>query len=381
MQAHGLHFKRVVFWEPSVSPHKAPLFRAITRARPGIELVNVAQVAMAPGRSAMGWESPPPQGYAEVIGPSAAQCAAIAGERPGDTFHVFSGMRHVPCIVHGLQAVQAIGARFAIMSEPRVNEGIKGWGRYLLSWTSEGNLRRSATCVFAIGRNGPSWFRSVGYPAAKVFPFAYFIDPLQPVEVAPRAPDVGIRIGYLGRLVRAKGVFDLVSAFGSFAKGEARLELAGPFGGEETALRAAIGACAGEVALHGSLPMAQVASFLTFIDVLVLPSITKDDGWGVVVTEALMAGVPVVATYCVGASLVLDNPRLGTVVAPHAPDQLVAAIRRVAQADNLTRAERQWRIDWAQAHLSADAGAAYFWSVIDNRTGVAACPQPFYQQL
>ncbi|MDP1045310.1 glycosyltransferase, partial [Klebsiella pneumoniae] len=66
--------------------------------------------------------------------------------------------------------------------------------------------------------------------------------------------------------------------------------------------------------MHGVLPMSDVNCFFRQVDVLVLASTTADDGWGVVVSEALMCGVAVVATATVGASVVLERSLFGRCV-------------------------------------------------------------------
>jgi len=371
--------RRLVFWEPNVSPHKVLLFKAIKKLCPHVDLVLVAQASISNDRKAMGWATPLADGYTEIVAPDVATCRKVARECPNDSFHVFSGMRHVECIVEGLRVVREVESKFALMSEPRVNEGIRGALRFLQSLITEGSLRRNATCVFAIGRNGPSWFTSVGYSKNKVFPFAYFIDQLASESIEQTNPRAALRIGYLGRIVRAKGIFTLLDAFAMFTKTEAVLVLAGPVAEEASTIESAAIRCPGTVKFVGPIPMATVASFLSGLDVLVLASITKDDGWGVVVTEALMIGLPVVATTCVGASLVLNDDRLGVAVAPNAPLELAAAIRRVSKPENLSEAARAWRKDWAREHLSAQAGARYFWSVLEHQFSGSARPAPFYE--
>lgn len=372
--------KRIVFWEPSVSPHKTPLFKAIKQLRPNVELLHIAQSEISPERQAMGWISSKPDGYEQIVNPDNETCKAAISDRATESFHVFSGMRHVPCIVEGLRQATDLEVSFAIMSEPRVDEGLHGLLRYIESWVTEGKLRNKCAGVFAIGRNGPTWFRSVGYQPSKVFPFAYFIDPFDSIQVSTHTKTTSLRIGYLGRLVRSKGIFALLDAFKYFSNRNAELHLAGPMGDEEPAIRAAIQSYDQSVVLHGAMPMTQVATFLNSVDVLVLPSITKD-GWGVAVTEALMVGLPVVTTTCVGASLVLNDKRLGVSVAPNSAKELALGIRAVTCPENLTAEVKTWRKDWANAHLSARAGASYFWAVLDHCTMDARLPPPFYQQV
>jgi glycosyltransferase involved in cell wall biosynthesis len=123
-----------------------------------------------------------------------------------------------------------------------------------------------------------------------------------------------------GRLVRSKGFHLAVQALGRLPG--VGLVLAGD-GEEREALRAQGG---DDVHLLGSLPPDGMALAYQAADVLVLPS--AREGWPNVVTEALAAGLPVVA-HAVGAvPQILTDPCFGAAVPPGDEAALVAAVRR-----------------------------------------------------
>lgn len=62
-------------------------------------------------------------------------------------------------------------------------------------------------------------------------------------------------------------------------------------------------------------------------DVLVLPS--RYDGWGVVVNEALMAGVPVICSDQVGASAVVEKWQCGSIFASEDLPDLVSKLENL----------------------------------------------------
>ena len=96
-------------------------------------------------------------------------------------------------------------------------------------------------------------------------------------------------------------------------------------GPERAAIAAAIGA---RGHLLGNQPSARVALAYQAADVLVLPS--EREGWPNVVTEALAAGLPVVATRVGGIPQILGDPvpkGRGALVAPGDVDGLTAALR------------------------------------------------------
>jgi glycosyltransferase involved in cell wall biosynthesis len=106
-------------------------------------------------------------------------------------------------------------------------------------------------------------------------------------------------IGYVGRLVREKGVYTLLQAFAGL-RGEARLVMLGtgpeqaPLG--EAASRAGV---ADRLQFTGPMPHAGVPGFIDGFDALVIPSETTPtwkEQFGRVIPEAFSIGVPVVGS-------------------------------------------------------------------------------------
>lgn len=130
----------------------------------------------------------------------------------------------------------------------------------------------------------------------------------------------------VGRLVAGKG-FDVAAAAVAQLGDEVHLVLVGD--GQQ---RAAIAAANPRVQFLGSLPPERVAVAYQAADVLVLPS--EREGWPNVVTEALAAGTPVVATRVGGIPQILGDPvpqALGALVAPRDVAGLAAALRACLQ--------------------------------------------------
>jgi len=79
----------------------------------------------------------------------------------------------------------------------------------------------------------------------------------------------------------------------------------------------------------------ETSGFLEAIDVLILPS--WEEPFGIVVLEAMAAGVNVVATNAGGPPAVLDQGRAGLLVPPRDPEALAGAVRRLASDRDLAR--------------------------------------------
>ena len=365
----------IIFWEPSVSPHKLALFRALAQSPRTGRCIYVAQEPFPEGRAGQGWELDDRHDLDIRVAPTDDDIADLIDTDRDDTIHLFSGIHWVPCIVAGLDRAIRSGARFGLMVEPRASEGWRGLARLAHSWLTERRIRTHAAFVLAIGRHGPSWFRRTGYRADRIFPFAYFL-PHRPA--APAAPSADrLRLGYLGRLTQAKGI-SLVLDLPPHLTMPACLRIAGA-GDAADAVRALAGSRS-DVAFDGAVPMSEVPAFLAAIDILLVPSLTTDDGWAAVVSEALMAGCAVVASERAGASILLDDPARGRVLTTFDSAALAEAVAAVVTATRFDAAAREARARWAARHLTGEAGAAMLFAILDHVVDAGPRPSPFYAE-
>lgn len=151
---------------------------------------------------------------------------------------------------------------------------------------------------------------------------------------------------YVGRLIREKGVFDLLAAYGKLPRG-VREDFGLLFAGngscrpklEELARRIDSGA----IVFTGFLEKEELADIYARAAALVFP--THSDPWGLVVNEAMACGLPIIATSVAGcvANLVEDGWN-GMVVPPSNPDALAAAMHSLV-CDELraTMSANSWR--------------------------------------
>jgi glycosyltransferase involved in cell wall biosynthesis len=142
---------------------------------------------------------------------------------------------------------------------------------------------------------------------------------------------------FVGRLVVEKGVGDLLEAIAllraSLPDIAALVVGDGPdrtrFEQQATAL-----GIADRIAFRGWLPSQEVAIHLRAADIFVGPSRPAPDGWveaqGLTPIEAMFAGVPVVATACGGITDAVRHEQTGLAVRPQAPEEIAAAVQRLA---------------------------------------------------
>jgi GT2 family glycosyltransferase/glycosyltransferase involved in cell wall biosynthesis len=170
------------------------------------------------------------------------------------------------------------------------------------------------------------------------------------ITVAPygfdRAPFGGIvrtasdrlRLGFLGSVMASKAPHILLEAVGRLPRGSASVDLFGGYlayhgddGYRERIDRLAVQSGA---RVHGAIPHDRVAQALASIDVLVVPSIWPENS-PLVIAEAFMAGVPVVASRIGGIPEIVADGRNGLLFRPGDAADLARALDRLRREPGL----------------------------------------------
>lgn len=144
----------------------------------------------------------------------------------------------------------------------------------------------------------------------------------------------GMHVGFLGRLVAEKGVEHLVDGFMALDDPDSRLLVAGDYekvaGGSVVDRIRARAAGDPRITLLGFLPDSALADFYASLDVFVLPSVNSLEAFGIVQVEAMMAGVPVVASDRPGVRTPVQRTGFGQVVPPGDAGAIARALPEVA---------------------------------------------------
>ncbi len=175
---------------------------------------------------------------------------------------------------------------------------------------------RNLSAIVAIGKKARRDYEQ-RFPGIPVYEVPYYcrIDAFQQdVPVRPREP---VRILFCGQMIRRKGVDLLLEAFaGLMEKGmDARLLLVGREGELPPMLEELDERVRERIEFAGFQPPEALPRFFAAADIFVLPS--RYDGWGVVVNQALGAGLPVVCSEAVGAAEELVEPGKNGYIVPN----------------------------------------------------------------
>jgi len=201
--------------------------------------------------------------------------------------------------------------------------------------------------IAAIGIKAVEEYRRLAGPRMEIVNIPYHTD-LKPFLDAPRMNSSNlVRVLYCGQLIERKGLRTLLDAFLSvadeFPQSELILVGEGPL--RESLAAQVPSRLQQRVVFAGFQPVDELPRFFSQADVFVLPSL--HDGWGVVVNQALAAGLAVICSNAVGAAADLVSEQNGCVVPPADMSALATALRRLI-------ADRELRIAFG-AHSRAVA--------------------------
>jgi phosphatidylinositol alpha-mannosyltransferase len=209
---------------------------------------------------------------------------------------------------------------------------------------------------------------------ATQIPNGVTVDRFAQAEPLPGWPGPDGAIGFLGRFTEPrKGFPVLLEAFARLAPGRPglRLLVAGP-GEPAEVLEGLPPAVAGRITFLGLVSEADKARMLHSVSVYVAPN-TGGESFGMVLTEALAAGAPVVASDIEAFRHVLDQGQAGLLVPVGDASALATALDRL-----LDDPEERDRL----AEHGRQVVAQYDWSVIARRVlevyavAVEATPRP-----
>jgi glycosyltransferase involved in cell wall biosynthesis len=193
------------------------------------------------------------------------------------------------------------------------------------------------------GKSSLQYLKELGIEDQRIFTAPNAVDTALFAELAEEAgrnrPQVHARHSlpsryflYVGRLVAAKGAFELVEAYGrldSEIRAQVGLVCVGDGADRSELMERAARIHPGTIQFPGFVHREGLPEFYGLADVLVFP--THSDTWGLVLNEAMSCGLPAISTNVAGgvADLVQDGWN-GFVVQPGDASQLAAAMARLA---------------------------------------------------
>ncbi len=226
----------------------------------------------------------------------------------------------------------------------------KSWRRTIskpLVWL----MVRGTNAYIAYGTRAKEYLISLGAEPDKIF-IAYNTIDIESFQKELRRwekqkdkikEEIGIKKGkmilFVGQLIERKGIVYLIKAFKKLKREliDVNLLLVG-YGQQEKKLKEFVRKKKiKDVYFVGGTDWPEVAKFYAISDIFVLPSL--EEVWGLVINEAMAAGLPVITTDRVGASFdLVKEGRNGYVVETENPRKLYKVLKKtVSNHENLVR--------------------------------------------
>ncbi len=350
---------RLLFFQNCVSPHQMPYIEVLSR-RHQVSLV-VPTIGLD-SRRALGWEeSRVPASVNLRVNPTEIEVRELLNGKDRErTVALFSGIAAFPEVKKWLDISLDYDIERGIITEPPYTYRYPLWMHRLRFLLQDLHYVRHLDYVFAIGAGCVDYYRSWSR-RWHVVPFAYSVKGMPEVSAAGIG-DGKVSLCFVGSLDKRKDVMTLLRALWLLrqehpnAYRRYRLSIAGD-GPERTVLSRYVSTHKMEdcVTFVGVLPMPQARQLIAESHALVLPS--RHDGWGAVVSEALLAGTTVYCSRQCGASVLIESGRGCLFDAGH-PQQLAQCLWDDFDLfcnEEQAAALRQHIKDWADTHISAEA--------------------------
>tara|TARA_R110001592_G_scaffold85363_1_gene252205 strand:+ start:9207 stop:10325 length:1119 start_codon:yes stop_codon:yes gene_type:complete len=351
---------KIWFWQLIISPHMSDLVKAL--ADKDVSVTLVVQQEMSADRAAQGWVAPD-IGKAKLLkAATAEQMRIFAESAPADVIHICQGIRGNGVIQQAQKTLAQLKRKQFIVMETVDDPGWKGYLKRATYWYLFKRLNSSLTGILATGSKTKDWVIARGINSEKVFPFAYFLrENTIKQDGYLSKDDEPFRALFVGRIIGLKRIDLLMRAVSILSSKNVKLVVVGS-GPLENELKELADKCIpDQIEWIGQLPMSDVRNEMLKSDCLILPS--RHDGWGAVVSEALMSGTPAICSDTCGSACVVPRGKYGDVFESGNLDDLAHALERIVNNGKLKREERFQLAEWAKC-LGADAGANYLLQVL-----------------
>jgi len=330
----------VVYWNNIPSPYMVERFNAVAR-RGNIDLEAWFGARTEPDRSwtvdEATWEFP--HRYLPSVGAGSHRASlptrVLTGPRPDLLVSLYA----TPSFLAGLRLAWSRGWRTALWVEVTFDSWVR---RRVWKEALKRAVFGRVDGIITAGQDGRAFSMRYGVPPDRIhvarhvvdveyFSSATTIARLSRGEIRADLDVAGVVFLYVGRLWRGKGISTLVDAYSSIARdgsGENSLLVVGD-GPEAASVRRASERHRLRVKLAGFHQKRDLPRMYAAGDVFVFP--TLGDPYGLVVDEAMAAGLPIISTTSAGeiGERVLDGVN-GYLVPPGDPETLAGAMGRLA---------------------------------------------------
>lgn len=357
--------QKLIFWQNIISPHQLDFLKAISFY---YDVVLIVEEVQDRYRNKDGWEIPDCDFLKVVIAPSDDVIGTNFQNK--NDFHIFSGISAYKTVFKGFQTAVKHNASIGVLSEPIDLRGIKGFLKLVRGKIQCWKYKKHIHFIATTGNLGVNTYLKFGYENEKIFHWGYFVD-VKEHSFKEKKNELSF-VGNLNRNKQVKPLLEMLlkNEFYGFDKiniigtGILESELVHLYRNES------------KVVFFGRLTNKDTLKKISSSSLLVIPSL--NDGWGVVVNEALLCGTPVIASDQVGANILLNNSKRGEVFKAGDFNQLKEVLNRWSKY-NLQTKDYQDIQYWAKNKISPIVAAQYFTEILNfvNDNGIQKPTAPW----
>lgn len=180
-----------------------------------------------------------------------------------------------------------------------------------------------------------------------------------------------LKILFVGRIIRAKGIFELIDAFEIINRQHKNVELhlIGSGGDKQELSQYITGKPSSRnIFMHGALKKTEILKHLSNSSIFVLPSYSE--GAPLSVLEAMATGTAVVATSVGGVPGIIENGHTGLLVEAKNVDELASAVSTLINdkelRSSIERNAKNWAIDNCKQSKMAHDLMEIYESLVEN---------------
>jgi glycosyltransferase involved in cell wall biosynthesis len=343
--------KTIIFWQPIVSPHVIYFSYELRNYFENVIYITFDNFEDL--RTNQGWEVDS-NVLNNMIVLNFKDIHNIDDYFNSDTIHITSGfsIKYIPA--NFAYKLKISSSKWICMME---TIKLNFWNKYikLLYYRIKVSklFYKQPDLFLTIGGDTRETLLSLGCDSRKIIEFTYFIKDLN-INVENKKK---YNILFIGNLTKNKNVILLLKALNNIKSKDFILNIYGS-GPEKNKLINYVDKSIylkNKVIFNNKIQMSKIPSVLNNANLLVLPS--KHDGWGVVVTEALLCGVPCLVSKNCGSKIAVKLSGFGDVF-DNFNDLLVKLDTEITKG-NLTDFQIKKLVKFGK-NFTAKSGAKYF---------------------
>lgn len=361
----------IYFWQRMVTPHMSSLATAL--ADKDINVYFIAETSISKEREKSGWILQDLPNVKILYVKNIEKIKIIINSSKKNSIHICQGFRRNGIVKKAQKIIRKLGRREWVILETINDNGYLGIFKRVLYKYLAYYYKNNFEVILANGYKTKNWLIKRGYDKNIIFPFAYFLNDLNPSFLNVINTSKNFQFIFIGRLISLKKLDLLISALSMLKEKNFNLKVVGDGPYYDKWKRKSEKLLPQKVIWTGKVKINEITKLVSGSDCLVLPS--EHDGWGAVISESLIAGTPVICSDKCGAAEVVINSGYGGVFKSGDIDSLLLELKKIIKLKTFSTNQRKNIINWSKS-ISSKKGAEYLLDIINYVNGANKKPVP-----